>query len=142
VAVRQRPSCEEIQFSCRLISIPFFFVLSHSSFVTNPSPPRFGFTPSPPPPPFLSFSMKFVMLIAFLVAAIALLCIRVPSVWFAFMAIDKSSDVRELGLVVASRMSSLYLHSPTVCQLSFPPHIIKVTLSAKVVLQHAWPSLS
>ncbi|KAH9970865.1 hypothetical protein BGW80DRAFT_1175414 [Lactifluus volemus] len=43
------------------------------------------------------------MLIAFLVAAIALLCIRVPSVWFAFMAIDKSSDVRELGLVVASR---------------------------------------
>ncbi|KAF8495205.1 hypothetical protein F5888DRAFT_1616011 [Russula emetica] len=44
-----------------------------------------------------------VMLIAFLVAAFALLCIRVPSVWSALMAIDEPSDPHELGLVVASR---------------------------------------
>ncbi|KAI0299735.1 hypothetical protein B0F90DRAFT_1630765 [Multifurca ochricompacta] len=45
----------------------------------------------------------FVMLVAFLVAAFALLCIRVPSVWFALMAMDEPSDTNELGLVVASR---------------------------------------
>ncbi|KAI0289493.1 hypothetical protein BC826DRAFT_914419 [Russula brevipes] len=47
--------------------------------------------------------MMLVMLISFLVAAFALLCIRVPSVWYALMAIDEPSDSRELGLVVASR---------------------------------------
>lgn len=44
-----------------------------------------------------------IMLVAFLVAAFAILCIRVPSVWFALMATDEPSDPRELGLVVASR---------------------------------------
>jgi hypothetical protein len=49
--------------------------------------------------------MMLVMLIAFLIAAFALLCIRVPSVWSALMAIDEPSDPNELGLVVASRAS-------------------------------------
>ena len=44
-----------------------------------------------------------IMLVAFLVAAFAVLCIRVPSVWFALMAADDPSDARELSLVVASR---------------------------------------
>lgn len=44
-----------------------------------------------------------IMLVAFLVAAFAILCIRVPSVWFALMATDEPSDARELSLVVASR---------------------------------------
>ncbi|KAH9024525.1 hypothetical protein EDB85DRAFT_2148669 [Lactarius pseudohatsudake] len=43
------------------------------------------------------------MLVAFLVAAFAILCIRVPSVWFALMATDEPSDARELSLIVASR---------------------------------------
>ncbi len=47
--------------------------------------------------------MMLVMLIAFLIAAFAILCIRVPSVWSALMAIDDPSDPHELGLVVASR---------------------------------------
>ncbi|KAH9991641.1 hypothetical protein BJV74DRAFT_835981 [Russula compacta] len=47
--------------------------------------------------------MMFIMLIASLVAAFALLCVRIPSVWSALMAIDDPSDARELGLVVASR---------------------------------------
>ncbi|KAF8485292.1 hypothetical protein DFH94DRAFT_270350 [Russula ochroleuca] len=47
--------------------------------------------------------MMFVMLIAFLIAAFALLCIRFPSVWSALMASDDPSDPHELGLVVASR---------------------------------------
>jgi hypothetical protein len=51
----------------------------------------------------------FVMLIAFLIAAFALLCIRFPSVWSALMAIDEPSDPNELGLVVASRASRLPL---------------------------------
>ncbi|KAH9955545.1 hypothetical protein BC827DRAFT_1141293 [Russula dissimulans] len=45
----------------------------------------------------------FVMLIAFLVAAFAILCLRVPSVWSALMAIDEPLGAHELGLVVASR---------------------------------------
>ncbi|KAH9007346.1 hypothetical protein EDB86DRAFT_82519 [Lactarius hatsudake] len=53
-----------------------------------------------------------IMLVAFLVAAFAILCIRVPSVWFALMATDEPSDARELSLVVASRASHLSpLHS-------------------------------
>jgi hypothetical protein len=44
-----------------------------------------------------------VMLVAFLIAVFALLCLRVPSVWSALMAIDEPSDPNELGLVVASR---------------------------------------
>jgi hypothetical protein len=44
-----------------------------------------------------------VMLIAFLVAAFSLLCIRVPSVWSTLMAIDEPSDPHKLGLVVAYR---------------------------------------
>ncbi|KAI9448538.1 hypothetical protein H4582DRAFT_2051971 [Lactarius indigo] len=48
-----------------------------------------------------------IMLVAFLVAAFAILCIRVPSVWFALMATDEPSDARELSLVVASRASHL-----------------------------------
>ncbi|KAN0140225.1 hypothetical protein V8E53_002121 [Lactarius tabidus] len=47
------------------------------------------------------------MLVAFLVAAFAVLCIRVPSVWLALMAADEPSDARELSLVVASRASHL-----------------------------------
>jgi hypothetical protein len=46
-----------------------------------------------------------VMLIAFLVAAFALLCIRIPSARSALVAIDEPSDPQELGLVIASRMS-------------------------------------
>ncbi len=57
----------------------------------------------PPPPPFSR--MMLVMLMAFLIAAFALLCIRIPSVWSALMAIDEPSDPHELGLVVASRAS-------------------------------------
>ena len=53
--------------------------------------------------------MMLVMLIAFLIAAFALLCIRVPSVWSALMAIDESSDPHELGLVVASRAFPIHL---------------------------------
>ena len=49
--------------------------------------------------------MMLVMFVAFLIAAFALLCIRVPSVWSALMAIDEPSDPHELGLVVASRAS-------------------------------------
>jgi hypothetical protein len=80
-----------------------------------------------------------VMLIAFLIAAFALLCIRVPSVWSALMAIDEPSDPNELGLVVASRASYT---SP------FPSYTymfslnVQGTLSVKVVLRHAWRSLS
>ncbi|KAH9049233.1 hypothetical protein EDB83DRAFT_2401014 [Lactarius deliciosus] len=48
-----------------------------------------------------------IMLVAFLVAAFAILCIRVPSVWFALMATDEPSDARELSLVVAARASHL-----------------------------------
>ncbi|KAI9447314.1 hypothetical protein BJY52DRAFT_1228320 [Lactarius psammicola] len=48
-----------------------------------------------------------IMFVAFLVAAFAILCIRVPSVWFALMATDEPSDARELSLVVASRASYL-----------------------------------
>ena len=44
-----------------------------------------------------------IMLVAFLVAAFAVLCIRVPSVWLALVAADDLSDARELSLVVASR---------------------------------------
>jgi hypothetical protein len=50
-----------------------------------------------------------IMLVAFLVAAFAVLCIRVPSVWLALMAADEPSDARELSLVVASRASHLPL---------------------------------
>ncbi len=58
-----------------------------------------------------------IMLVAFLVAAFAILCIRVPSVWFALMATDEPSDARELSLVVASRA----FHLP-------PPHLFLSTL--------------
>jgi hypothetical protein len=44
-----------------------------------------------------------IMFVAFLVAAFAILCIRVPSVWFALTATDEPSDARELSLIVASR---------------------------------------
>ncbi len=54
------------------------------------------------PPP---YRMMLVMLTAFLIAAFALLCIRLPSVWSALMAIDEPLDPHELGLVVASRAS-------------------------------------
>ena len=50
-----------------------------------------------------------IMFVAFLVAAFAILCIRVPSVWFALMATDEPSDARELSLVVASRALHLLL---------------------------------
>ena len=59
-----------------------------------------------------------VMSIAFLIAALALLCIRVPSVWYALMAIDEPSDPNELGLVVASRASIPHTHLPPPLSLS------------------------
>ncbi|KAH8979937.1 hypothetical protein EDB86DRAFT_598492 [Lactarius hatsudake] len=54
-----------------------------------------------------------IMLVAFLVAAFAILCIRVPSVWFALMATDEPSDARELSLVVAS--ATLSVKRPPAC---------------------------
>ncbi|KAI0260517.1 hypothetical protein BC834DRAFT_540645 [Gloeopeniophorella convolvens] len=45
----------------------------------------------------------FVMLVALLVAALALLCLRVPSIWLALMAIDEPVGAHELGLIVANR---------------------------------------
>ena len=63
-------------------------------------PPPILISPSLSPP-----RMMLVMLIAFLIAAFALLCIRFPSVWSALMASDEPSDSHELGLVVASRAS-------------------------------------
>jgi hypothetical protein len=79
--------------------------------------------------PFLSFlsldyhhfplpsRVMLVMLIAFLIAAFALLCIRFPSVWSALMASDEPSDAHELGLVVASRASSVSSHKTYVYAL-------------------------
>jgi hypothetical protein len=61
-----------------------------------------------------------VMLAAFLIAAIALLCIRIPSIWSALMAIDEPSDPNELGLVVASRAS----HVPCPMPLPLNAHYI------------------
>lgn len=79
-----------------------------------------------------------VMLIAFLVAAFALLCIRVPSVWSALMAIDEPSDPNELGLVVASRASYT---SPLLALYAYMLSLdVQETLSVKVDLQHAWRS--
>ena len=54
------------------------------------------------------YCAMLIMFVAFLVAAFAILCIRVPSVWFALTATDEPSDARELSLVVASRA----LHLP------------------------------
>ena len=111
---------EQHQLRPRLILTPPFFPLLSLPPSTNQpiNQPHLWVFPSASrprlsPPPSLS-TMKFVMLIALLVAAFALLCIRVPSVWFALMAIDEPSDVRELGLVVASRTSCHH-------SLSFPP---------------------
>ena len=90
-----------------------------------------------------------VMLVAFLIAAFALLCIRVPSVWSALMAIDEPSDPNELGLVVASRARpmSYNIHPPhtdiTLSVLRTPPPLsltFQGTLSVKVDLRHAWQS--
>jgi hypothetical protein len=83
----------------------------------------------------------FVMLIAFLIAAFALLCIRFPSVWSALMASDESSDPHELGLVVASRAS---WHLPSLRPLYAYAlcFYFQETLSVKVDLRHAWPSSS
>jgi hypothetical protein len=67
----------------------------------SPSPiPSFGHPPS---------CTMLIMLVAFLVAAFAVLCIRVPSVWLALVAADDLSDARELSLVVASRAFHLPL---------------------------------
>ena len=83
--------------------------------------------------------MMLVMFIAFLTAAFALLCIRVPAVWSALIAIDESSDPHELGLVVASRASLCALPSPL--SLNVRLHVIQGTLSVKVGLRHVWRSL-
>ena len=80
-----------------------------------------------------------VMLIAFLVAASALVCICVPSVWSALMAIDEPSDPHELGLVVASRTSYATPSPSNAYMFSLD---IQETLSLKVDLRHARPSLS
>ena len=69
-------------------------------------------------PPSLPSRMMFVMLIAFLIAVFALLCIRFPSVWSALMASDEPSDPHELGLVVASRASWHSPSSPSRCSCS------------------------
>ncbi len=78
-----------------------------------------------------------IMFVAFLVAAFAVLCVRVPSVWLALMATDEPSDARELSLVVASRASSHHppTHSPPLTHLrpspgnpfreSGPPHKVR-----------------
>jgi hypothetical protein len=84
-----------------------------------------------------------VMLIAFLVAAFALLCIRVPSAGSALMAIDKPSDPHELGLVVASR-TSYAAPSPSNAYLFFssftypfqPPTIDTVPFTFATISQH------
>ena len=68
-------------------SSPFLFFFLSTTYHHLPLPSR----------------VMFVMLIAFLIAAFALLCIRFPSVWSALMASDEPSDPHELGLVVASR---------------------------------------
>lgn len=85
-----------------------------------------------------------VMFIAFLIAAFALLCIRVPSVWSALMAIDEQSDPHELSLVVASRASSASMspsRSNTLTCFSLSLFLdVQGTLSVKVDLRHAWPS--
>lgn len=81
--------------------------------------------------------MMLVMLIAFLIAAFALLCIRVPSVWSALMANDEPSDPHELGLVVASRAYYAYPSPSYAYKFSLD---FQGTLSVKVVLQHAWRS--
>ncbi|KAH9175156.1 hypothetical protein EDB89DRAFT_2066955 [Lactarius sanguifluus] len=72
------------------------------------------------------------MLVAFLVAAFAILCIRVPSVWFALMATDEPSDGRELSLVVASRAHT---------RAPYPGVTPQATLSVKAAPPHAWPKL-
>ena len=64
-----------------------------------------------------SYTM-LIMSVAFLVAAFAILCIRVPSVWFALMATDEPSDARELSLIVASRA----LHLPPLPFSLSTPH--------------------
>jgi hypothetical protein len=84
-----------------------------------------------------------VMFVAFLIAAFALLCIRVPSVWSALMAIDEPSDPHELGLVVASRASyPIHTPSPPLTLMLCPLLNVQETLSVKVALRHAWPSSS
>jgi hypothetical protein len=84
--------------------------------------------------------MMLVMLVAFLIAAFALLCIRVPSVWSALMAIDEPSDPHELGLVVASRASSASMSPFRSNTLTCFSLSVQETLSVKVDLRHAWPS--
>lgn len=69
--------------------------------------------------------MMFVMLIAFLVAAFAILCLRVPSVWSALMAIDDLSDARELGLVVATRKSHTVFYTPLAAHLALKTTLIR-----------------
>jgi hypothetical protein len=83
--------------------------------------------------------MMLVMLIAFLIAAFALLCIRVPSDWSVLMAIDEPSDPHKLGLVVASRASYATPSPSNAYMFSLD---VQETLSVKVDLRHAWPSLS
>jgi len=83
--------------------------------------------------------MMLVMLTAFLIAAFALLCIRLPSVWSALMAIDEPLDPHELGLVVASR-ASWALPPLSLLRLYIFSLIVQETLSVKVALRHAWPS--
>jgi hypothetical protein len=84
-----------------------------------------------------------VMLIAFLVAAFSLLCIRVPSAGSALMAINEPSNPHELGLIVASR-TSYAAPSPSNTYLFFssftypfqPPTIDTVPFTFATISQH------
>lgn len=81
----------------------------------------------------------FALLFATFVAAVALLSLRIPSVWLSLIAHDEAMDAHELGLaLVATRMSSDFsplLSSP------YPPSAHQGIHSAKAGLQPVWQSL-
>ncbi|KAA1465989.1 hypothetical protein DENSPDRAFT_876156 [Dentipellis sp. KUC8613] len=57
----------------------------------------------------------FVMLIATLVAAFVLLCLRIPSVWMSLMALDDPIDAHELGLALVATRNPFREQGPPAC---------------------------
>ncbi|KAI0052606.1 hypothetical protein FA95DRAFT_1579927 [Auriscalpium vulgare] len=56
-----------------------------------------------------------VMLLATLVAAFVVLCLRIPSVWLAFMAIDEPADAHELGMALVATRNPFRESGPPAC---------------------------
>ncbi|KAI0069202.1 hypothetical protein BV25DRAFT_1791344 [Artomyces pyxidatus] len=75
----------------------------------------------------------FVMILATLVAAFVLLCLRIPSVWLAFMAIDEPSDAHELGMALVATRNPFRESGPPACmaKLIMMRHKLNQTNSRK-----------